>query len=390
MGRLTRPHARYLVCLTGGAAMKLVLVIVAGLAAAAQVSAQEPQAAVVVDPVEMRVFAETTPILGRLVAATRSVVAARTPGVVATVAVEVGDRVRAGDELARIDATRAAIDQRVAVAAVEQARADLDAAAADLDLADQALERVSRLRGSGAFSQGAFDDRLAERTRAESRRGAALARLTSAEAALAQAEYDLTHAVTRAPFDGVVIDRTAQPGAYLSVGAAVATLLDVDDYEIEADIPTEIVAGLAIGAEVEAVFGAETTAPATVRAVIPEEAVTTRTRPVRFDVTLNGALGALAAGQSVTLRMPTAEARPALTVSKDAVSQTPRGWTVFVAVDGKAEPRIVEIGQPVGDRLEVLGGLAEGDLVVVRGNERLRPGQSIAARFANGEPAGEG
>lgn len=370
--------------------MPVWLLLVAALLTAAPAAAQQPPASVVVDPVETRVFAETTPIIGRLVAATRSVVAARTPGVVAAVSVDVGERVAAGEPLARIDDTRAVIDRSVAAAAVEQARADLSAAAADVDLAEQALERISRLRGSGAFSQGAYEDRLAERTRAESRRGAAAARVASAEAALAQAEYDLTHAVIRAPFDGVVIDRAAQPGAYLSVGAAVATLLDVDDLEIEADVPTEIVAGLAFGAGVDGVLGVDIPFEATVRAVIPEEAVTTRTRPVRFTVDLNGVVGALAAGQSVTLRLPTAEARPALTVSKDAVSQTPRGWSVFVAADGRAEPRIVDLGRPVGDRFEVIGGLAEGDLVVVRGNERLRPGQPIAARYADGAPAGEG
>jgi RND family efflux transporter MFP subunit len=370
--------------------MRIRFLTVAAVLAAAQATAQQPPAGVVVDAVETRVFAETAPILGRLVAATRSVVAARTPGVVASVAVEVGDRVVDGEELARIDVTRAEIDRSVAAAAVEQARADLAAAEADVDLAEQALDRVSKLRGSGAFSQGAYDDRLAERTRAESRRGAAAARVASADAALAQAEYDLTHAVVRAPFDGVVIDRTAQPGAYLSVGAAVATLLDIDDLEIEADVPTEIVASLSIGTSVSGVLGADTPFEATVRAVVPEEAVTTRTRPVRFEVDLDGAVGALATGQSVTLRVPTAEARPALTVSKDAVSQTPRGWTVFVAAGGVAEARVVDLGQPVGERLEVLGGLSEGDLVVVRGNERLRPGQPIAARYADGAPAGEG
>ena len=67
-----------------------------------------------------------------------------------------------------------------------------------------------------------------------------------------------------------------------------------------------------------------------------------------------------------------------LSVPKDALVQAPGGWTAFVAVNDKAQPRFVTIGVPVGNRYEVLDGLNVGDLVVVRGNERLRPMQDIA------------
>mgnify|MGYP006273812497 CR=1 FL=1 len=362
----------------------------AALLAGAAAAAQPRAAGVVVDPVVSRNVAETAPILGRLVAATRSVVAARTPGIVERVEVEVGDRVAAGAVLARLDTERLELDREIAVAALDQARADLNAAEADVALAQQALDRISKLQGSNAFSQGAFDDRRSEFARARSREGAFAASLTSAEARLAVVEYDLENAAIRAPFDGVVIERTAQPGAYLQQGAAVATLLDVSDLEIEADIQTEYVAGLTPGLGVSAVIGRGILVDAAVRAVIPEESVTTRTRPVRFAVDLNGHGDDLATGQSVTLRVPTAEAREALTVSKDAVIQSPRGWLVYVAVDGQAQPRVIEIGAASGDRLEVLDGLAVGEYVVVRGNERLRPGQPISPRLADGTPVGEG
>jgi multidrug efflux pump subunit AcrA (membrane-fusion protein) len=65
-------------------------------------------------------------------------------------------------------------------------------------------------------------------------------------------------------------------------------------------------------------------------------------------------------------------------VPKDALVQGRGGWTVFVAQDGKAEPRTVQIGVALGERFEVLDGLRDGDMVVTRGNERLRPGQEIA------------
>jgi hypothetical protein len=86
----------------------------------------------------------------------------------------------------------------------------------------------------------------------------------------------------------------------------------------------------------------------------------------------------VAVGQSLTVNVPIGAARDVLSVPKDALVQARGGWTVYVAADGKAEPRTVSIGVPLGDRYEVLNGLAAGELVVVRGNERLRPGQDIA------------
>jgi Membrane-fusion protein len=148
--------------------------------------------------------------------------------------------------------------------------------------------------------------------------------------------------------------------------------------------------GLEKGMVLSAIIGREAVTDATVRAVVPEEAMMTRTRPVRFAVDLNGLTDRLAAGQSVTLRVPAAEAREALTVAKDAVIQSPNGWLVYVAADGVAQPRVIEIGASSGDRLEVLSGLGPGDYVVIRGNERLRPGQPIDARLPNGDQIGEG
>jgi multidrug efflux pump subunit AcrA (membrane-fusion protein) len=116
-----------------------------------------------------------------------------------------------------------------------------------------------------------------------------------------------------------------------------------------------------------------------VRAILPVENTATRTRSVRFAAPGMGAIANTAVGQSVTVRIPVGAARDVLSVPKDALVQARGGWSVFVADEGKAQPRTVEIGVALGNQYEVLSGLAEGDQVVVRGNERLRPGQDIAA-----------
>ena len=66
-----------------------------------------------------------------------------------------------------------------------------------------------------------------------------------------------------------------------------------------------------------------------------------------------------------------------MSVHKDAIIRDVAGAVVFVAADGVAERRVVELGEAVGSRFEVISGLEPGELVVVRGNERLTPGQAV-------------
>ncbi|MEL7115827.1 MAG: hypothetical protein AAGP08_09590, partial [Pseudomonadota bacterium] len=87
---------------------------------------------------------------------------------------------------------------------------------------------------------------------------------------------------------------------------------------------------------------------------------------------------AIAQGQAITLDVPVSASRIVTVVPKDALVQSGGGWTVFVNVEGTAQPRGVEIGIALADGFEVLSGLTKGDEVVIRGNERLRPGQPIA------------
>ena len=80
-----------------------------------------------------------------------------------------------------------------------------------------------------------------------------------------------------------------------------------------------------------------------------------------------------AAGQSVTVDIPAGRPRDALTLHKDAVVQRGGANFVFVVDDGTAAMTPVQLGQAVGGRLEVVDGVGAGDLVIIRGNERLPP-----------------
>ncbi|MDJ0993046.1 MAG: efflux RND transporter periplasmic adaptor subunit [Dinoroseobacter sp.] len=339
--------------------------------------AQGRPAGVVTETVETRTLSETLPVFGQIVARRDSAVAARVAGIVESVDVLVGERVKKGDQLAQLDTELTQIEFGQAMAARTEAEAGITVAEAQLAQARDTLTRTEGLRETAAFSSARFEDLTSELAQAQGQLAQAQARLAIAEAALAQSSYTLDRAQITAPFDAVVISVEADPGQFISVGAEVARLLDIGALEVEAQVPATFVAAVEPGVPVDGETEQGVELDLTVRAVLPTESTATRTRPVRLSVDLAALSGDVALGQSITLQLPIAPPRDALSVPKDALVQGAGGWTVFLNADGAAQPRPVTIGVAMGDRFEVLTGLQEGDEVVVRGNERLRPGQPI-------------
>jgi len=349
-----------------------------------------------VDPVVQEPLTQTSPVIGRFVARQRGVVAALTRGPVSKVLVEVGDRVKKGDVLVELDSSRIDANLRLERAALSEKEAAATTAQGQLALAEQELRRLERLKKSAAFSQARYDDKLKDVNIAISEVAEAQAAAARAQSNVRLAEIDLGYATIRAPYNGVVAERHTEAGAYVSIGNSVVTLVNDEDMEVEADVPSDRISGLEPGRLVSVRLMDGSSREAVVRAVVPEENAMTRTRPVRLVPALNGADTAIATNQSVTVLVPVGEPRTVLSVAKDGI--VPQGGrnVAFIVKDGKAEPRTVRLGEGVGDRFEVLEGLQLGDLVVVRGNERLRPGQPVTYQGmkpppGNGkEPGGKG
>ncbi len=181
----------------------------------------------------------------------------------------------------------------------------------------------------------------------------------------------------RAPYDAVVSQRLTEAGAYVRVGDPLVRLIADGSLEIEADVPFQRLSGLVPGTDVAISLDDGSSHTAMVRALVPEENPLTRTRAVRFVPKFDGTEQPLAADQSVTVYVPQGTPRTVLSVHKDAVIKRGDDTLVFVAKGDVAEARTITLGEAVGSRYEVLAGLREGELVVVRGNERLRSGDKV-------------
>ncbi len=338
--------------------------------------AQDRPALVQVDEVRIEPLDQTRGVLGRIVTKQQGQVAARVGGQVKKVLIDVGDRVEEGASLVELDAEPVQYDLDLANAEYETALADQATANAEIELLENELARIERLEESAAFSKAQQEDKTLQITVAKRRMNVATARLGQYQAKQRASAKNLDDMVIRAPYAGVVSRKLVSPGAYMRPGDPVVALIDDRSLEVEADVPVDQLAALSTGAALDVVIGGQRY-PATVRAIIPEENPLTRTRAVRLVPDFGDEPANLAVAQSVTLEVPIGGSRDAVTVNKDGVIQRPDGAIVFLVKDQTAAPQPVTLGTAVGGRFEVLGGLKEGDLVVVRGNERLRPGQAV-------------
>ena len=332
---------------------------------------------VVIDTVRREPMRQTIPILGRFVARQTGPVAARVAGSIGEFRVDVGNRVSEGDVVAVLMKERLVWQHNLQKAEVAHFAAQVRTKNREIKLLQQELDRLKSLRQSPAFSQARLDDKVQQVSVAESTAAEADARLRMANANLRLTAISLHDAEVKAPYAGIVSKKHTEVGAYVSVGAPLVTIIDDQSMEIEADIPAFRLSGLSPNTIVSVELENRTRIDAALRAIIPEENPRTRTRAVRFIPAFGNTITTIASNQSVTLLIPAGPEGNAVTVHKDALLTKKGKRVVFLAQDGKAFIRQVALGEAIGSRFSVTSGLNSGDMVVIRGNERLRPGTPI-------------
>ncbi|RXT49106.1 efflux transporter periplasmic adaptor subunit [Bradyrhizobium betae] len=216
---------------------------------------------------------------GYVVARRKATIAAEVTGKVVDLLVDEGMVVQAGQVLARLDDVLADKDYALAQARAEASEAAMAAIAADLADAERILNRTQTLSGKNYATE-------ADLTKSQARAGVLRAQLRQAEAQLAAARLEAQrygevlgkHRI-RAPFAGVVVDRSAQPGEMISPLSAgggftrtgICTIVDMDSIEIEVDVSEASIGRLHAGTRVEAVLDAypDWRIPGAVIAIVP-------------------------------------------------------------------------------------------------------------------------
>ena len=246
------------------------------------------------------VNAQEVSVIGKIVARQSGDIAAQIGAPVSDIKAVGGDRVSQGDVLAVFNVDDRKADLASAEARVQVAIAELGVNKAALELEQARLSRFERLKESAAFNASQYEDSQIEIRRLEAQLEVAKAEIATSRAAVDRILVDIERAKVTAPFDAVVVSRTAEVGDYVSAGQKLFTLVSVAELEIEADVPTDIAVSIKPGARVKASTRSGQNIDALARVVIPIENPLTRTRVVRFTVTQPENL---AIGQSVELSL---------------------------------------------------------------------------------------
>ena len=299
--------------------------------------------------------------LGDVSALQHAQLASGASGEVRRVLVRVGDRVQQGDMLVEIDPS-------LASARVRAAAASKQAGSAQFERARRDAERLS-VAGPDIAAAAEIEQATSERNRAAAERG----RLKAAEA---EARAQLGRHRVKAPFAGVVANRRVDPGDWVDPGVEVIELIDDRAVEVLASIPPEVASFLSIGDKASLSRQGQTT-PATVRGIV--RALDSESRTVLLRLAPDEPASWLLPGAAVDVLLTIERSEPgALVVPRDALVYGIASLKVVKSVDGKAEPVPVEVVARGRDEVLVRAeGLAAGDLVLTRGNERVFPGQPL-------------
>jgi RND family efflux transporter MFP subunit len=297
----------------------------------------------------------TLPVSGGLKAVDSAFVKAKVAAELRELTVREGDTVRAGQPIGRLDATE--FEWRL-----RQAEDQAAAAQAQLDIAERTLANNRALVDQGFISRNALDT-------AVSSANGARASLQAARAAAEIARKAVRDAELRAPLAGLVSQRLAQPGERVPVDGRIVEIVDLDRLELEAAIPAEDVVAVRVGQRAQVqVDGLPAAIDATVARINPSTQGGTRAVTAYLAVAATPGLrqGLFARG---TIEL---DRRTTLVVPVGTVRNDQSRPYVLVAEGGRAMPRVVSTGMR-GEvdfgtgreaAIEVLSGLADGDLVL--------------------------
>jgi len=370
-----------------------VVVVAAGLLAACssrEKRAVEPGPLVTGVQIEVVHF-ESAPILYQAVGTVRSadtaILAAQLAGTVREIRVKAGDHVRRGQLLALLDDRGARAQAQGAEAGVNEAlegEAEVDqalkAATADRQFAEATFNRYKNLLAKNSLSRQEYDGAearyqaaLANERAMEAKKQQLLSREQQARSQQDSAETYLSYARILSPLDGIVTVKSVDVGTVVIAGTPLLTVEDAVRYRLEASLPEEFLASAKAGDSISVAIG-KSRFVGRVAEVVPAADTTSHTFLMKVDLPADCKCRSGEYGQA---SFPAGEAR-SLAVPSSAVIEHGELQGVFVvSPDGNVEYRLVKTGKTLGNRIEILSGLAAGEKVAVSRTDQLRDGARV-------------
>jgi RND family efflux transporter MFP subunit len=326
---------------------------------------------------------------GYVVAQRKASVASKATGRLEWLGVAEGSRVKKGEVIARLESQDVEAARAQAAANVTVARANVQQALAEEQDASRQLNRTRELLAQKFVSEAAYDTALARADKARAAVNSARAAEAAAQANLRAAEVGVEQTLIRAPFDGVVLTKSANVGdtitpfsQALDTKGAVVTMADMSTLEVEADVAEsnlqKVRVGQSVVVELDAVPDARF--QGSVNRIVPtvDRAKATVMTKITFQQPDPRILPDMSARVAFLERTSAAEDRTShLAVRSAAVVHNGSEQAVFVVRDDRVARTPVQTGRSMGDLVELTRGPPAGEKVVVNPPSKLRDGMRV-------------
>jgi RND family efflux transporter MFP subunit len=326
---------------------------------------------------------------GYVVAQRKAAISSKASGRLEWLGVAEGSRVKAGDPIARLDARDVAAQLESANANVKVARAALEQAAAENRDATVSLKRTQDLVAKKFLSDSALDQAKARADRAGAGVASANAGIVAAEANARNAQVAVDYTLIRAPFDGIILSKSANVGDLVTPFSsaadskgAVVTMADMSTLEVEADVSESSLSKINVGQPCEITLDAlpDTRFRGMVSRVVPtvDRAKATVMTKVRFEAIDPRVLPEMAAKVSFLSQPITPEQQKPLTaVNPDALAQRDGKTVVLIVRDNRAVVVPVTTGSKIGDLSAIAGDVRAGEKAVLKPAPDLQTGALV-------------
>ena len=315
-------------------------------------------------------------ISGTLTPLSRVAVKPKLPGTIERMLVDIGDAVTKGQTIATIDRREIDAQADAAVATVAVGQAALEAAEASLANAILEHDRATNLFEKGALPRQRLDGAQTARRSAVAQRDLAVANLAQTDAALRRAREVQRNATITSPVTGYVVERNYDAGA-IPGDLPVVVVADMRQMKLEAGV-SELEAGrMRVGLKANVLVQAKPgqAFEGQLAAIAPE--VDERNRHFMIDVRVPNANRVLLSGMYATARIIEATVANAVLVPRDAV-MTKDGKRIVQKVEGDTISTVVVTeGLSDGTRVQIVSGLAAGDIVMADARRQIPAGSKV-------------
>jgi multidrug efflux system membrane fusion protein len=348
----------------------LPIAIALGLALTVTACREEQQAERVIRPVKAIVVQEHSgdvvrSFSGDMRARIESTLGFRVPGKIVERLVNIGDEVKVGQVIARLDDKDLVLSENSAKAAVQSAKSRLA-------VAKDALSRAEKLQPKGYTPEAVVDQRRLETD-------AAQAALEAAEAQSRQASNSTGYAELKADKAGIVTRVQAEAGQVVAAGTPVIALAEAGEIEVAFSVPEQDVTQLAIGQEAELDFWADGDIKTTgkIREIARQADTGSRTYAVRIAIPNPPTTSRL--GMTVTAKLKLRPGISHISVPLAALTQIDGRSAVYIAdrTSSTVTSRPVETGGVNAESVKVVSGLKSGEVVVTGGVQFLSDGMQV-------------